>query len=120
MQQQVLAAFNPVAISAVLVAIIMAGSRLAPFTKPYWTFLPKAVQAWLPSLIAGFPVALNAFGEVKTWMDFAQAVLVVGAIPLALAVPGMSSPHDVAQQPPPESGTGGPDADKANRRGPRA
>jgi|SRR6188768_4597984 len=99
MQQQVLAAFDPVAISAVLVAIVMAASRLAPFTKPYWRFLPKVVQAWLPSLVAGFPVALNSFGAVKTWMDFAQAVLVVGVIPLALAVPGMSSPHDNPDQP---------------------
>jgi len=106
MQQQVLAAFNPVAVSAVLVAILMAASRLAPFTKPYWTFLPKGVQAWLPSLVAGLPVALNSFGAVKTWMDFAQAVLVVGVIPLALAVPGMSSPHNHSDQPPP-SGTEG-------------
>jgi len=107
MQQQVLAAFNPVAVSAVLVAILMAASRLAPFTKPYWTFLPKGVQAWLPSLVAGLPVALNSFGAVKTWMDFAQAVLVVGVIPLALAVPGMSSPHNHSDQPPPSGGTEG-------------
>jgi len=115
MQQQVFAAFDPVAISAVLVAIFMAASRLAPFTKPYWTLLPKVVQAWLPSLVAGFPVALNSFGAVKTWMDFAQAVLVVGVIPLALAVPGMSSPHNHPEQPPPDGGSGGTDGDKPKR-----
>jgi len=115
MQQQVFAAFDPVAISAVLVAIFMAASRLAPFTKPYWSLLPKVVQAWLPSLVAGFPVALNSFGTVKTWMDFAQAVLVVGVIPLALAVPGMSSPHNHPDQPPPEGGSGGTDGDKPKR-----
>ena len=115
MKQQVFAAFDPVAISAVLVAIFMAASRLAPFTKPYWTLLPKVVQAWLPSLVAGFPVALNSFGAVKTWMDFAQAVLVVGVIPLALAVPGMSSPHNHPDQPPPDGGSGGTDGDKQKR-----
>jgi hypothetical protein len=115
MQQQVIAAFDPIAVSAVLVAIVMAASRLAPFTKPYWTFLPKVVQAWLPSLVAGFPVALNAFGAVKTWMDFAQAVLVVGAVPLALAVPGMSSPHNHPEQPPPDGGSGGSDDEKPKR-----
>jgi hypothetical protein len=112
MQQQVFAAFNPVAISAVLVAIVMAASRLAPFTKPYWTLLPKVVQAWLPSLVAGLPVALDAFGAVRSWMDFAQAVLVVGVIPVALAVPGMSSPHNHPDQPPPEGGSGGTDGTK--------
>jgi len=115
MQQQVFAAFDPVAISAVLVAIFMAASRLAPFTKPYWTLLPKVVQAWLPSLVAGLPVALNSFATVKTWMDFAQAVLVVGVIPLALAVPGMSSPHNHPDQPPPDGGSGGTDGDKPKR-----
>lgn len=115
MQQQVLAAFNPVAISAVLIAIVMAASRLAPFTKPYWTLLPKAVQAWLPSLVAGLPVALDAFGAVKTWMDFAQAVLIVGVIPLALAVPGMSSPHNHPDQLPPGGGSGGTNGDKPKR-----
>ena len=116
MQQQILAAFNPVAISAVLVAIVMAASRLAPFTKPYWTFLPKVVQAWLPSLVAGFPVALNAFGSVKTWLDFAQAALVTGAIPLALAVPGMSSPHNQPEPPPGGGGSDGANGDKPKRR----
>jgi hypothetical protein len=115
MQQQVLAAFNPVSISAVLVAIVMAASRLAPFTKPYWTLLPKVVQAWLPSLVAGLPVALDAFGAVKTWLDFVQAVLVVGVIPLALAVPGMSSPHNHPDPLPPGGGSGGTDGDKPKR-----
>ncbi|MEO7038031.1 MAG: hypothetical protein ABI548_28950 [Polyangiaceae bacterium] len=108
MQQQIVAAFSPVAVSAVVVAIVMAASRLAPFTKPYWTFLPKAVQVGLPSLVAGVPVALNAFGAVKTWLDLAQALLVAGAIPFALAAPGMSSPHnDPASPPPPRAGTNG-------------
>ena len=101
MQQQIVAAFSPVAVSAVVVATILAASRLAPFTKPYWTFLPKVVQAGLPSLIAGLPLALNAFGAVKTWVDFLQALLVVGAIPVALAVPGTSSPHNDPKPPPP-------------------
>jgi hypothetical protein len=101
MQQQILATFNPLALSAVIVAIIMAASRLAPFTKPYWTFFPKVVQTWLPSLVAGLPAALNAFSSVKTWLDFAQALLVVGTIPLALVAPGMKSPHDDAEAPPP-------------------
>ena len=48
-------------------------------------------------------------------MDFAQAVLVVGVIPLALAVPGMSSPHNHPDQPPPEGGSGGTDGDKPKR-----
>lgn len=101
MQQQILATFSPVAISAVIVAIIMAASRLAPFTKPYWTFFPKVVQTWLPSLVAGLPAALNAFGSVQTWLDFAQALLVVGTIPLALVAPGMNSPHYDPEVPPP-------------------
>jgi len=101
MQQQIVATFSPVAISAVIVAIIMATSRLAPFTKPYWTFLPKVVQTWLPSLVAGLPAAVNAFASVNTWLDFAQAVLIVGTIPLALIAPGMSSPHDEPQPPEP-------------------
>jgi hypothetical protein len=101
MEQQMIAAFSPAALSAVLVAIVMAASRLAPFTKPYWTFLPKAVQAGLPSLVAGLPLALNSFGAVKTWLDFAQALLVVGVVPLSLAVPGMSSAHDQSAPPPP-------------------
>jgi hypothetical protein len=109
MQQQIVTAFSPVAISAVVVAIVMAASRLAPFTKPYWTFLPKAVQVLLPSLVAGLPVAVNAFGAVKTWLDFAQALLVVGAIPLALAAPGSRSPHN---DPDPPSDTKGSDPDK--------
>lgn len=92
--QQILASLTPVSISAVFVAIVLAATRLAPFTKPYWTWMPKVVQAWLPSVVAGLPVALNAFGSVKTWLDFAQALLVVGAVPLALAVPGTSSPHN--------------------------
>jgi hypothetical protein len=89
MQQQIVAAFSPVAVSAVVVAIVMAASRLAPFTKPYWTFLPKAVQVGLPSLVAGVPVALNAFGAVKTWLDLAQAH------------------NDPAPPPPPRAGTNG-------------
>lgn len=101
MQQQIIATFSPVAISAVVVAIIMAASRLAPFTKPYWTFFPKVVQTWLPSLVAGLPAAVNAFDSVKTWLDFAQALLIVGAIPLALVTPGLSSPHNDPQVPPP-------------------
>jgi len=101
MEQQMIAAFSPAAISAVVVAIVMAGSRLAPFTKPYWTFLPKAVQAGLPSLVAGLPLALNSFGAVKTWLDFAQALLVVGVVPLSLAVPGMRPAHDQLPPPPP-------------------
>lgn len=101
MEQQMIAAFSPTAISAVVVAIVMAASRLAPFTKPYWTFLPKAVQAGLPSLVAGLPLALNSFGAVKTWLDFAQALLVVGVVPLSLAVPGMRPAHDQLPPPPP-------------------
>ena len=101
MEQQMIAAFSPAALSAVLVAIVMAASRLAPFTKPYWTFLPKAVQAGLPSLVAGLPLALNSFGAVKTWLDFAQALLVVGVVPLSLAVPGMRPAHDQLPPPPP-------------------
>jgi len=101
MEQQMIAAFSPAAISAVVVAIVMAASRLAPFTKPYWTFLPKAVQAGLPSLVAGLPLALNSFGAVKTWLDFAQALLVVGVVPLSLAVPGMRPAHDQLPPPPP-------------------
>ncbi|MEO8903561.1 MAG: hypothetical protein ABI627_18735 [Polyangiaceae bacterium] len=104
MEQQMIAAFSPAAISAVIVAIVMAASRLAPFTKPYWAFLPKAVQAGLPSLVAGLPLALNSFGAVKTWLDFAQALLVVGVVPLSLAVPGMRTAHD-QPAPPPPSGT---------------
>ena len=105
MEQQMIAAFSPAALSAVLVAIVMAASRLAPFTKPYWTFLPKAVQAGLPSLVAGLPLALNSFGAVKTWLDFAQALLVVGVVPLSLAVPGMRPAHDEPAQPPPAGAT---------------
>ena len=101
MQQQIVATFSPVAISAVIVAIIMAVSRLAPFTKPYWTFFPKVVQTWLPSLVAGLPAAVNAFGSVRTWLDFAQALLIVGTIPLALVAPGMNSPHNDPEAPPP-------------------
>lgn len=101
MEQRMIAAFSPAAISAVVVAIVMAASRLAPFTKPYWTFLPKAVQAGLPSLVAGLPLALNSFGAVKTWLDFAQALLVVGVVPLSLAVPGMRPAHDQLPPPPP-------------------
>jgi len=101
MQQQIIATFSPVAISAVIVAIIMAASRLAPFTKPYWTFFPKVVQTWLPSLVAGLPAAVNAFESVKTWLDFAQALLIVGTIPLALVAPGMNSPHNDPELPPP-------------------
>jgi len=111
MEQQILAAFSPIAISGVLVAIIMAASRLAPFTKPYWTFLPKAVQAGLPSVVAGLPLALNAFGSVKTWLDFAQALLVVGVIPLALAAPGITPPHDEPEPPAPD-GPSQPGGDK--------
>jgi len=108
MQQQIVATFSPVAISAVIVAIIMATSRLAPVTKPYWTFLPKVVQTWLPSLVAGLPAALNAFKSVNTWLDFAQAVLIVAAVPLALVAPGMSSPHDEPEPPePPAKRKGG-------------
>ena len=105
MEQQMIAAFSPAAISAVIVAIVMAASRLAPFTKPYWTFLPKAAQAGLPSLVAGLPLALNSFGAVKTWLDFAQALLVVGVVPLSLAVPGMRPAHDEPAQPPPAGAT---------------
>lgn len=101
MEQQMIAAFSPAAISAVIVAIVLAASRLAPFTKPYWTYLPKAVQAGLPSLVAGLPLALNSFGAVKTWLDFAQALLVVGVVPLSLAVPGMRPAHDQLPPPPP-------------------
>lgn len=101
MQQQIVATFSPVAISAVIVAIIMAASRLAPFTKPYWTFFPKVVQTWLPSLVAGLPAAVNSFEPVKTWLDFAQALLIVGAIPLALVSPGLSSPHNDPEVPAP-------------------
>jgi len=101
MQQQIVTTFSPVAISAVIVAIIMAVSRLAPFTKPYWTFFPKVVQTWLPALVAGLPAAVNAFGSVQTWLDFAQALLIVGTIPLALVAPGMSSPHNDPAAPPP-------------------
>ena len=101
MEQQIIAAFSPVRISMVLVAVFLAASRLAPFTKPYWTFLPKVVQAGLPSLVAGLPVAISTFGSVKTWLEFAQGLLVVGVIPLALAAPGMSSPHNNPEPPPP-------------------
>jgi hypothetical protein len=105
MQQQIVATFSPVAISAVIVAIIMATSRLAPFTKPYWTFLPKVVQTWLPSLVAGLPAAVNAFESAKTWLDLAQAVLIVGTIPLALVAPGLRSPHDEPEPPAPPPAT---------------
>jgi hypothetical protein len=91
MQQQIVSAFSPGAVAAVVVAIIMAASRLAPFTKPYWKFLPKIVQAWLPSLVAALPAAVNAFATVKTWVDLVQALLVVGVIPIALAVPGVNA-----------------------------
>jgi hypothetical protein len=107
MQQQLAVAFDPVAISAVIVAIVMATSRLAPFTKPYWKLLPKVVQGWLPSLVAGLPVAVNAFHSVTSWLDFVQALLVTGVIPLALAAPGASA----TETPPP--------ADKGNDDGPK-
>jgi len=107
MQQQIAATFSPVAVSAVIVAIIMAASRLAPFTKPYWTFFPKVVQTWLPSLVAGLPAAVNAFGSVQTWLDFVQALLIVGTIPLALVAPGLNSPHNDPEAPPPDKHNGG-------------
>lgn len=94
MQEQIVHSLNPVALSAIVVAIVLAASRLAPFTRPYWTFFPKVVQAWAPSVVAGLPVALNAFGAVKTWLDFAQAVLTVGVVAGPFAVPGISSPHN--------------------------
>ena len=86
----------------------MATSRLAPFTRPYWKLLPQVVQGWLPSLVAGLPVAVNAFQSVTSWLDFVQALLVTGAIPLALAAPGASA----TELPPPadrgKDGDGGP------------
>jgi len=112
MQQQVVATFSPVAISAVVVAIIMAASRLAPFTKPYWTFFPKVVQTWLPSLVAGLPAAVNAFESVQTWLDFVQALLIVGTVPLALVAPGMNSPHNDPESSPPSDKQNGGDKPK--------
>ena len=103
MKQQLAVAFDPVAISAVIVAIVMATSRLAPFTKPYWKLLPRVVQGWLPSLVAGLPVAVNAFQSVTTWLDFVQALLVTGVVPLALAAPGASA----TEPPPPDKGKDG-------------
>lgn len=98
--------FTPITISGVLLAIFLAATRLAPFTKPYWAWMPKKVQAFLPSFVAGLPMAIAAFQIVKTWMDLAQAVLAVGVIPLGLAMPGASSPHNHPELPPP-AGTQG-------------
>lgn len=103
MQEQLIHSLNPAAISAIFVAIVLAASRLAPFTRPYWTFFPKIVQAWLPSVVAGLPVALNAFGAVKTWLDLVQAALTVGVIAIPFAVPGISSPHNHPLPPPPDA-----------------
>ncbi len=101
-----ISALTPITVSAVILAIVLAATRLAPFTKPYWSYLPKKLQTWLPSIIAGLPIAVSAFGSVKTWLDFLQALLVVGAVPAALAVPGASSPHNHPELPPP-AGTEG-------------
>ncbi|HKO51994.1 MAG TPA: hypothetical protein VJV79_30000, partial [Polyangiaceae bacterium] len=51
--------------------------------------------------VAGLPIALNAFGTVKTWIDFAQALLVAGVIPLALAAPGANTLSNPPGSPPP-------------------
>src|SRR5579872_2436957 len=98
---------NAVVIAGYIVAFLLCASRLIPFTKPFWTIFPKAVQSVLPSIVAAIPVAITSFQETKTTMDFVIAVLVVGA----LFVPGAQSPH--VDPPPPTSKSDIPPAPKA-------
>lgn len=86
-----------VVISSYIVAFLLAASRLAPFTKPYWAWLPKVAQNILPAIVGAIPVAINAFSNVKTGLDFTQAILIAGAF----AAPGLSSPHNHPELPPP-------------------
>jgi hypothetical protein len=102
---------SPVLITGYLLAGLATVTRLAPFTKPWWAWMPKALQAWLPALVATFSGAIPALANVHTWPDFLQALLVISAIPLALVGPGASSPHNHPELPPP-AGTGGTGIDE--------
>lgn len=86
-------------IAGYVVAAALAASRLLESTKPFWSFLPTKVAAFIPSIVAMLPVAAVQFGLVKTEMDFTSAFLVAGALLLPGAKPKVDPPIEPKVEP---------------------
>ncbi len=86
--EQALANLSPSTIAALLVANLLAASKIAGPLAPLWKSLPQRWSVTIPALVALLPLIANFFVDVQTWTDF----LVATANAIGLALPGFLTP----------------------------
>ncbi len=95
-----LANLSPVAIAGLIVAYLMAASRIAGPLTPLWERLPSPWPQVVPAIVALLPQVADAFQDVNTWESFAISV----ATAIGLVLPGIKP-----KPPGPPPGTKGRD-----------
>jgi hypothetical protein len=77
---------SPVEIAAAVAAVALAATRLLKIAGPFWSKMPKPVQALLPVVVVALPQVASLAGFVHTDMDLtafaiqAAALFVPGAV----------------------------------------
>ena len=99
---EALANLSPAALAGVLVAYLLAASRVAGPLKPLLTKLPEPWARIAPVIVALLPQVADLFSDVNTWQSFLVSV----SSAVALALPGLM------KDPPPPPGDSRPVAAK--------
>lgn len=80
-----------VGIVSVLVAFLMAASRLLTTAKPLWNMVPAKLRVWVPVVAMVFPQLVEKAADAKTPVDLAN----LGVLAAALLIPGAKArDHD--------------------------
>lgn len=91
-----LTSLSPVALAGLIVAYLLAASRIAGPLTNVWASLPKPWAAVVPAIVAMLPQLADAFTDVNSWQSFAVSV----SSAIALILPGIKP-----KPPEPPSGT---------------
>lgn len=94
---QALSTLSPAALAGLIVAYLLAASRIAGPLAPLWPRLPAPWPQLAPSIMALLPQVADAFEDVNTWQSFAVSV----ATAIGLVLPG------IMPKPPEDPPTGG-------------
>jgi hypothetical protein len=82
---QALSTLSPAALAGLIVAYLLAASRIAGPLAPLWARLPSPWPQLAPAIFALLPQVADAFEDVNTWQSFAVSV----ATAIGLVLPGI-------------------------------
>lgn len=76
---------SPAALAGLIVAYLLAASRIAGPLTDAWASLPKPWAAIIPAIVSLLPQVADVFSDVNTWQSFAVSV----SSAIALILPGI-------------------------------